>query len=165
MKGEDEMMMFDSGYYTLNDLRSRELWNNPKLDPAFKKIGIWHPEDRGAILGTCIWRRLHRQDLNIPQQVAFYLAYWKENKELINEPCPLCAKVLHWRMSFPLIYVSKPEMAEAPPSQNPKEIQKMIHWYRCPEGHEFIWTSATGLRTPDAAQIEARPKVNSRLRL
>ena len=159
MESERNMARYHRGW-GMGLRNSLGLWGDSELAQAFNQIGIYHADDMSGILMYSVWRRIHNEELNIEERVAYYQAYWEENKKLIDEPCPICSRILRHRLSFSLLYTTNPEIIckKLKRPDFPK-VMKSVHWYRCPDGHEFIWTRERGLSDPSNAHIDVRKKL------
>jgi hypothetical protein len=158
MSGADDMVKYHHGWGT--GLRnSLGLWGDSELANAFKEIGVWHADDMSGILMDSVWRRVNKKELNIEAQVQYYKAYWGENLPERKKPCPECSEILEFRQSFPLVFVKDPNRS-FDDYEFPKfpEVDKMVLWYRCPNGHEYISTSEKGFAKPDKRHLEARKR-------
>lgn len=55
------------------------LWKkDTELYKVFKNMDIWHADDMSDIILTSYHRKINGKDINIKEQVAYYLEYWKE---------------------------------------------------------------------------------------
>jgi hypothetical protein len=52
------------------------LWGGGPLAKSFNEMGIRHPDDMSGIILTSYWLHLHECPLRVPEQVAYYRAYW-----------------------------------------------------------------------------------------
>ena len=55
------------------------LWGSEKyIANYFRTLGIFHPDDMSAIILTSFHRYLNDIDLNLDEQIKFYLDYWEK---------------------------------------------------------------------------------------
>lgn len=55
------------------------LWNkDTELYKVFKNMEIWHADDMSDIILTSYHRKINSKDINLKEQVAHFIEYWKE---------------------------------------------------------------------------------------
>jgi hypothetical protein len=67
---------FSNGMAMRNSLR---LWEHDSpLTKWFCEQGIYHGDDRSAVIFKALWCRMRNQPFNIEQEAAYYRDYWKD---------------------------------------------------------------------------------------
>ena len=151
MEDPDDMIQFHHGW-GMGLRNGLGLWGDSKVAQAFRKLGVSHADYMSGILMNAFWQRVHDQPLGIEEAVALNQAWKEEDVELRDEPCPTCGKIIDRRLlSCPLSNVTDPGRE---PEFKRGEVYKLIHFYACPDGHWFAWTSAQKLHELTQAELD-----------
>lgn len=55
-----------------------ELWvEESDIHQYFKKLGLHHADDMSSVILTSYHRKLNKRDLNLDEQIKYYIEYWK----------------------------------------------------------------------------------------
>lgn len=84
---------FGFGMWMRNNWR---LWGGSRLSKYFNEKGIYHPDDMSGIILDSYHRHLTGKEINLQQQINYYKAYWKVNKDPSKDIYPKGEKKLEF---------------------------------------------------------------------
>ena len=79
-----------------------QLWGGSRLSKYFNQLGISHPDDMSGIILSSYYRNHTGMDINLDEQIEYYITYWKVNDEPTPKDYPKGVKKLE--LDTKLIY-------------------------------------------------------------
>jgi hypothetical protein len=95
MESEDEMIEFHFGA-GMGMRNSWGLWGDSRLAKHMRDLGFTHADDISAVILDTFWCKRHQKDLRIEERVAYYKAYWQEQKDPDIEFAPEGKGKIRW---------------------------------------------------------------------
>jgi hypothetical protein len=70
------------------------LWGDSPLSRYFARLGIYHADDKSAIINEAFSRRVRGKEIELEKLVQYYRAYWAEQDTVapLDLACPHCSK-------------------------------------------------------------------------
>lgn len=113
------------------------LWGDSSLSRYFARLGIYHADDKSAIINEAFARRVRGKDIELEKLVQYYRDYW-EKLDIIAPlvvDCPACGKEMD------IIYLGSGVSDEHP--------DRVYFLGRCSE-HSYLYYHTDGWRPEDA---------------
>lgn len=162
LDSEHDMIIFHMGY-GVAIRHHHDLWGASPLAREMYNMGIRHPDDMSGALLRLVWQSIHGKELSMDHILRRMAANERESLILMDEPCPDCPELLELKESGLLVYLNDPNInpSDIIEPEYP-EVMRMFRWYKCANGHEYVWTSASGLRRPTDHEIVSLEKLLQR---